>query len=180
MSKNSKYKVNPTGKEILFDEKDLIVSKTDVKGRITYANSVFLRIAGMTEAETIGQPHNCIRHPSMPRSVFKLLWDTIQNKKEIFAYVINMAKNGDHYWVLAHVTATLDASGKIVGYHSNRRCPSREALKIIEPLYSSALAAEKAAGNPNKALEAGLSVITNALEEQGLSYDEFIFKLAAL
>ena len=97
-----------TGVERFFDKDEIIVSKTDLKGRMTYCNDVFLRIAGYTEQELLGQPHSIIRHPDMPRCVFKLLWDTIGAGKEIFAYVINRAKNGDHYWVLAHVTPSRD------------------------------------------------------------------------
>jgi PAS domain S-box-containing protein len=77
--------VTPSGVERTFGEDEIIVSKTDVKGRITYANQVFLRVAGYTERELLGQPHNIIRHPDMPRCVFKLLWDTLEAKREIFA-----------------------------------------------------------------------------------------------
>ena len=117
--------VRPTGVERTFGQDEIIVSKTDLKGRITYANRVFLQVAGYTEREVLGAPHSLIRHPDMPRSVFQLLWDTIQGGREVFAYVVNLAKNGDHYWVLAHVTPTFDDAGKIVGYHSMRRLPAR-------------------------------------------------------
>src|SRR3546814_12599671 len=71
----------------------------------------------------------------MPRAVFALLWQRIQEGVEIFAYVKNMAKNGDFYWVLAHVTPSHDLQGRVDGYHSNRRLPGRNALAVIEPLY---------------------------------------------
>ena len=103
-----------TGIERKFADDDIIVSKTDLKGRITYANQIFLEIAGYTEKEVLGQPHSMIRHPGMPRCVFKLLWQTIEAGHEIFAYVVNRAKNGDHYWVYAHVTPSFDSTGKIV------------------------------------------------------------------
>jgi PAS domain-containing protein len=89
--------ITPTGIECPFEEEELIVSKTDLKGRITYANDVFLRLAKYPLQQTIGAPHSLIRHPDMPRCVFKLLWDTVQAKKEIFAYIVNMASDGDHY-----------------------------------------------------------------------------------
>ncbi len=103
---------------------------------MTYTNDVFSRIAGYSARELKGQPHNIIRHPQMPRSVFALLWQTIQAGGEIFAYVINRCKNGDHYWVIAHVSASRDRSGEIIGYHSARRVPERSIVdeKII-PLY---------------------------------------------
>jgi PAS domain S-box len=105
--------VNLTGVERTFGTDEIIVSKTDPKGRIIYANEVFLRLAGYAESEIIGQPHSIIRHPDMPRCVFKLLWDTVQSGNEIFAYVVNRSKNGDHYWVLAHVTPTFDGQGNM-------------------------------------------------------------------
>ncbi|WPZ32357.1 PAS domain-containing protein [Thalassobaculum sp. OXR-137] len=85
----AKQKITPTNREVFFGDDEIIVSKTDTTGRITYANDVFLRIAGYTVEETLGQPHSFIRHPDMPRNVFKLLWDAIQAKGEIFAYVMN-------------------------------------------------------------------------------------------
>ncbi len=83
-----------------------LVSKTDTKGIITYANPIFIEVSGYTEDELIGANHNIVRHPDMPRTVFKLLWDMIQNGEEIFAYVKNMAKDGSYYWVFAHVTSS--------------------------------------------------------------------------
>jgi len=170
-----KYKIQPTGVERTFGEEEIIVSKTDLKGRITYANDVFLRIASYTEKEVIGAPHSLVRHPDMPRSVFKLLWSTIASGEEIFAYVVNMAKNGDHYWVFAHVTPTFGADGKVIGYHSNRRVPSAAQIGIVKPVYADLLATE----NQHQDRKAGMLQASNALSDllksKGASYDEFIF-----
>ena len=167
-----------TGVERMFDDDEIIVSKTDLKGHITYANNVFLRLADMTEKEALGAPHSVIRNPEMPRAVFKLLWDTIQQGKEIFAYVVNRSKNGDHYWVLAHVTPSYDASGNIVGYHSNRRVPDRRILDdIIRPLYKDLLAEEAKHGNRKEGLDASTNMLLNILKEKGVGYDEFILTL---
>lgn len=167
-----------TGVEQFFDEDEIIVSKTDLKGRITYCNDVFLRIAGYTEQECLGQPHSMIRHPDMPRCVFGLLWETIQDGKEIFAYVINRCKNGDHYWVNAHVTPSRDRSGTIVGYHSNRRVPDRAILEgTIMPLYKELLAEEKRHGNRKEGLQASSGMVANLLQERNVEYDEFIARL---
>ena len=117
--------VAPTQTEIFFKADNIIVSKTDLKGRITYANQSFCQMAGYTEAEMLGQPHSVIRHPDMPRAVFKLLWDTVLEGREIFAYVKNMAKNGNFYWVFAHVTPSYDANRNVIGFHSSRRVPDR-------------------------------------------------------
>ncbi len=170
--------VTPTGVERQFSRDDIIVSKTDLKGRITYVNKTFLEVSSFTEAEMIGAPHSIIRHPSMPRCVFKLLWDTVQDKREIFAYVVNLARNGDHYWVFAHVTPSLSGGGEIIGYHSNRRVPERAILDAaIIPLYEALLAQEAAHSDRKRGLEASTAMITKILEDKGLGYDEFVFSL---
>jgi hypothetical protein len=79
----------------------------------------------------------------MPRCIFKLLWDTIQSKKELFAYILNMARDGDHYWTFAHVTATLDAERNIVGFHSNRRKPNPADVDKIKDMYAALRAQER-------------------------------------
>ena len=171
-------KIIPTGKELFFDEDEIIVSKTNPKGHITYSNDVFMRLAGYKEKEILGQPHSMIRHPDMPRCVFKLLWDTVQEKKEIFAYVVNMAKNGDHYWVFAHVTPTLDSSGSITSYHSNRRVPKRDVLdNTIIPLYKSLIEEENRHKNRKDGMQSAFGMLLGILEEKGVSYDEFILSL---
>lgn len=170
--------VTLTGVERNFDDNEIIVSKTDPSGRLIYANDVFLRLAGMTEAETIGQPHSVIRHPEMPRCVFKLLWDTISAGKELFAYVVNRSKNGDHYWVLAHVTPSFGPGGEIVGYHSNRRTVDKQVVKtVIEPLYKQLRDIEKSHSNAKDGMNAAFKKLLKILEEKGVAYDEFIFSL---
>ncbi len=167
-----------TGRERTFADDEIIVSKTDLKGRITYANRVFLRLAGMTEKEAIGAPHSVIRNPNMPRCVFKLLWDTIQNGKEIFAYVVNRSKNGDHYWVLAHVTPSRDSSGNVVGYHSNRRPANRQILdQTIIPVYRALLQEEEKHSNSKDGMNASYTMLTNLLAEKKVGYDEFVLSL---
>ncbi|NLH82111.1 MAG: PAS domain-containing protein [Phyllobacteriaceae bacterium] len=170
--------VRPTGVERTFAVDDVIVSKTDCKGIITYANDVFLRLASLSEREAIGAPHSVIRHPAMPRAVFKLLWETIEKGDEIFAYVLNMASNGDHYWVFAHVTPTFALDGGITGYHSNRRVPDRDALRVIEPLYAELKAIEDRASDRARGLAQSFDHLVRLLGSKGLSYDEFVFSLA--
>jgi len=168
----------PTGNEVLFDSNDLIVSKTNLKGHITYANDIFLNIAGYAAAEVIGQPHNMIRHPDMPRCVFKLLWDTLQAGTEIFAYVVNLTKNGDHYWVLAHVTPSYDANGSIIGYHSARRAPNPRTIQnIIVPLYWDLLQIEQNHANRKDGIAASFQKLVDILAEKNIRYDEFVADL---
>ena len=153
-------------------KEDFIVSKTDLKGRITYCNKIFMSMAGYTEKELLGKPHNIIRHQDMPKAIFKYLWDTIKKKEEVFAYVINKTKNGDAYWVYANITASLDERGNIIGYYSVRRKPNQKALDAIIPLYKKMLEVEKTNG-----VEASFKLVIDILKEKGVSYDEFIISI---
>jgi len=174
----SNRKIVPTGIERRFGQNEIIVSKTDLKGRLTYVNKTFIEISSFTEGELIGAPHSVIRHPQMPRCVFRLLWQTIQDGREIFAYVINMARNGDHYWVFAHVTPSFSDAGKIIGYHSNRRVPDQRVLdEAIMPLYQSLLTEESNHGDRKAGLEASTKMLTDILAEKGIGYDQFMFSL---
>lgn len=87
----------PTDNELVMRETDFIVSKTDTKGRLTYGNRIFNEFAGLKESELLGKQHNIIRHSDMPLTVFNLLWQRIQDGKEIFAYVKNMSADGSYY-----------------------------------------------------------------------------------
>lgn len=168
----------PVDLERTFGRDEIIVSKTDLKGRMTYVNRAFCKVAGYTEMELIGKPHNIIRHPDMPGGAFKLLWDRIQAGHEIFAYVKNLCQDGSYYWVLAHVTPTFDGQGNIVGYHSNRRVPAPEAVAAVSALYQKTLEVERRFSNPKKAAEAGLQFLVEQVEKSGLScYDEFVFSI---
>ena len=158
--------------ELTFSENEIVVSKTDTGGRITYGNQLFLKLSGYIEKEILNKPHNIIRHPDMPRVVFKLLWDYIQNGKEIHAYVVNKSKNGDYYWVFANVTPSYDDNQKIIGYFSVRRKPSQRALDIIKPLYKELLNAERHGG-----MEASMKILNEILEKKGVSYEEFILSI---
>jgi len=120
--------MNANTQEVVIREDDFIVSKTDPKGKITYCNRIFIEISGYSEAELLGQPHKIIRHPDMPRSVFRALWQTLQAGQEFFGVIKNRTKSGGYYWAFANVTPSLDAQGQLLGYFSVRRCPSRKAI----------------------------------------------------
>ncbi len=167
-----------TGVERTFGDDEIIVSKTDTKGRITYANRVFQKVAGYTEDELLGKAHSIVRHPDMPRCVFKFLWDTIGAGNEVFAYVLNKAKNGDHYWVFAHVTPTFDDHGRIISYHSNRRSPARGAIDKARGVYDILLGVERKHANPQDQWKASLPVFVDFLAGKKISYEEFVFTLA--
>ncbi|MCF6268403.1 MAG: PAS domain S-box protein [Melioribacteraceae bacterium] len=174
------HRITPTDVENVMREDDFIVSKTDTKGIITYANRTFLEFAKYKEEELIGVNHNIIRHPLMPRVVFKLLWDTVQAGNEINAYVINLAKDGSFYWVLANITPVTNNKGELVGYYSVRRKPKRETIKIVEGLYAAMLQEEKKYEQQNKIKEgmvASGNILGNLLNEKGMQYDEFILAI---
>jgi len=169
--------MQPEGEEIVMEEDDLIVSKTDSKGWITYCNRTCWDIAEYEQSELVGAPHSIFRSKAMPRSVFKLLWDRIAEGHEVFAYVVNKTKNDNHYWVFAHVTPSRDTDGNISGYHSNRRKPTDESLAVIKPLYKALLEEEERFGNRKEGLAASTTLLNKILEQKGMDYDEFVFTI---
>jgi PAS domain S-box-containing protein len=171
--------VRPTGVERTFSADELIVSKTDSRGVITYANDVFLRVSGYAMDEVIGQPHNLIRHPDMPRAVFQLLWDTLAARRELFAYINNLASDGAHYWVLAHVTPSYSADGAVIGYHSNRRRPSPGAIRTVTPLYRRLVEEERRHPTAKAAVAASSRLLDELVAAEAGSYEEFIWSVIA-
>lgn len=119
--------------EVLYNDHYLL-SETDEKGIITYANDSFLRVAGWN-SDLIGQPHNVVRHPDMPRAAFKSLWDDVEAKGFWTGFVKNARKGGGYYWVYATVLRSTDKNGN-VKYVSIRIKPSREDIKKAEALYA--------------------------------------------
>ena len=168
--------IQPTHVEKVMRENDFIVSKTDKSGRIIYGNRIFIEFSGYDEEELLGTQHNIIRHPDMPRAVFKLLWDTIAQGEEIFAFVKNLSKDGSFYWVFANVTPTYDKAGRIDGYFSVRRKPNPNALPIVSDLYQKMLAAERAAGSRD-AIAASTKILLDLLAEKEMKYNELAVAL---
>lgn len=169
----------PTGVEREFGREEIIVSKTDPKGRITYANDVFCSVAAYAEAELLGQPHSVVRHPDMPMSVFELMWETISAGREMFAYVVNLASDGGHYWVLAHITPSFGPSGDTIGYHSNRRWVAPAVRAEVAGIYRSVRAAEERPGSKKERIAAGRAALAALLEARGTGYDELVWSVAA-
>jgi PAS domain S-box-containing protein len=171
-------RVAPTGIERPFPRDALIVTKTDLKGRITYANPTFLHMAALTEAQALGAPHSIIRHPDMPRAVFAHLWDELEAGREVFAVVNNLAADGANYWVFAHVTPSRDAAGRILGYHSNRRPVPAGARAAVEPLYAELRGIERAHASRREGLAASRAALAARLTEMGTTYDALMAALA--
>lgn len=124
-----------TKNEVEFQEGTKITSKTDLKGIITYVNEDFLRISGYTEKEVMGQPHNLIRHPDMPKAAFQDLWDTIKTQHSWIGIIKNRCKNGDYYWVDANVSPIYQ-DGQHIGYMSVRTKATKEQIRKAELLYA--------------------------------------------
>ena len=142
-----------TQKEFQVPASALIVSTTDPQGRITHCNNTFVEVSGYTYSELMGQPHSLVRHPDMPPEAFKDLWATIGRGRPWSGIVKNRRKNGDHYWVRAHVTAILEG-GKPVAYMSVREHATRAEIQAAEALYAK-VAAERASGHRTVKLHAG-------------------------
>jgi len=133
-----------TTTELILAEGKTIVSTTDLKGNIQYANPYFIEVSGFTEEELIGAPQNLVRHPDMPVEAFADLWSTIDAGMPWAGMVKNRCKNGDFYWVYANVTPVMQ-NGEPVGYMSVRTKPTREQIDAASSLY-----AQFKAGNPGR------------------------------
>lgn len=165
-------KPQPKNHEVFFKQDSIIVSKTDTKGKITYCNTTFINVSGYSESELLGKPHSIVKHPDMPRSIFKLLWETIKDKREINAYVKNLCKDGSFYWAFANVTPSFDDNNNIMGYFSVRRRPKKESVVFIEDIYKKLLAIEQRQG-----MEAAYTFLHNFIEQKGTTYEQFILSV---
>ena len=147
---------------------DLIVSKSDKEGLITYVNPIFVKISGYSQGELLEQPHSILRHPDMPKVVFKYLWDNLNKGEDVIAYVKNLCKNGNYYWVLATVKMAKNPDGSFRNFMSTRRCITQAAKETISALYTQLLKIEKEDGfeASQKAFEEFLTAnkINNTLE----------------
>jgi len=125
---------------------DLIVSKSDKDGNITYTNPIFMKISGYTQGELLDKPHSILRHPDMPKVIFKYLWDTLKSGNDVVAYVKNLCKDGSYYWVLATVKTAKNPDGSFRNHMSTRRCITQSAKETISELYAQLLNTEKSEG----------------------------------
>ena len=158
--------------EVRFKTDCILVSKTDTKGQIIYANEAFIAISGYSEKDLLGKPHKIIRHEKMPRIIFKLLWEYIGSGEEMNAYFINKTKQGRFYWVYANITGSKDNNGNLIGYHSSRTEPRVEALEVIIPLYEKLLSLEQSSG-----IDASKAYLNKLLSEKGTRYEEYVLSI---
>jgi PAS domain S-box-containing protein len=158
--------------EIKFSKKKFIVSKTDIKGNILFVNKNFCEVSGYSEEELIGAPHNILRHPDMPRSVFFLVWNTLLRGEPVSGVVKNLAKSGKYYWVIADFDVKKDENGNIKSLTAFRRAAPDQVIEEVEELYETMLKIEK-----KKGMQGALAYLEAFLDEHNMSYDEFLQEL---
>lgn len=172
-----KLNITPTNNRRDLGPNDFIVSKTDTSGRITYANRIFMDIAGFPESDLLGVQHNIIRHPEMPRGVFRFMWDTLKSGNEFIGFAKNLCADGGYYWVFANITPDYDKDGKLQGYYSVRRQPPQSALDVLIPVYKEMLAIEKRSST-KEAPDKSIAYLVDVVGQVGAkSYDSLVLSL---
>lgn len=158
----------PINKEAQFQFDELFFSTTDTRGVIKYGNDVFIRISGYSQDKIIGAPHNIIRHPDMPKAVFKLFWDTLKINNPIAAYVKNLSADGQYYWVFAFAFPVKD------GYLSIRFKPSSPLFTKVQQVYAEVLKKEK-----EDSVEASEALLLELINKEGFNtYKDFMVHAA--
>ena len=170
-----KSRIPPTQQQVRFQADELIISKTDLAGRITYVNRVFMQVCNYAEDDLLGVQHNIVRHPDMPRGVFRLMWDTLKSGHEFFGIVKNMTSDGHYYWVFANITID-QRNQQQVGYFSVRRQAPQSAIDAVSTLYNKMNEIEQTAGAANGP-EASLQWLQAQLVQQGVTYEKFVLDL---
>lgn len=165
----------PLDRERVFGTEQIIVSKTDLEGVITYANAVFAEVSGWHAPELVGRPHSIVRHPTYPGGMFRIMWQTLEAGREVVAYVKNLAKDGSYYWVLAHLVPTWDRAGSLVGYHSSHRVPERAAVEEFAPLYEEMVRIEAGISDRHEGAAASAQLVADRLRARGQTYDHFVW-----
>lgn len=163
----------PIDREVQWDKTKTLISETDVKGTITNVNDVFCAVAHYSASELIGQPHNLIRHPNMPKLIFKLLWDNLKVGNNFVGVIKNLAKTGEYYWVVTDFEMRRDAMGNITHYIGRRKSVPEAAINnYLAPFYESLLKMEKIGG-----VELSSRFFKNYLTKQGKDYIDFVISI---
>jgi len=153
---------DPIDEEIELKNNVYIESDTDLKGIITYVNDYFAEISRYSKDELVGAPHNIVRHPDMPKILFKILWDRIQNGHNFVAAIKNLAKDGRYYWVFTDFDILRNEAGEPIGYKASRKKISKHVTNILDPLYKRLVEEEKKGG-----MEASQAYLERFLKEHG-------------
>lgn len=163
----------PIDREVQWDKTKTLISETDVKGTITNVNDVFCAVSHYSASELIGQPHNLIRHPDMPKLIFKLLWDNLKVGNNFVGVIKNLAKTGEYYWVVTDFEMRRDAMGNITHYIGRRKSVPEAAINnYLAPFYESLLKMEKIGG-----VELSSRFFKNYLTKQGKDYIDFVISI---
>ncbi|WP_237277199.1 PAS domain-containing protein [Tenacibaculum ovolyticum] len=159
--------------EINWDKTQTIISKTDANGTILYMNDAFEKASEFNKIELIGEPHNIIRHPDMPKIIFKTLWENLKKGNNFHAIVKNLTRSGRYYWVITDFTVDKSEDGEIIGYTSRRKAVPKSVTEKIAPLYKTLLDIENVKSEKASELYFGAYL----KEEIGKNYDDFVVDL---
>ncbi len=162
----------PKNNEIILDPLKTIMSKTDKKGIIEFANDYFMEVSGYKEWELMGQPHNVIRHPDMPKIIFKFLWQRLDEGRNIHAIVKNLAKDGSYYWVVTDFQTGYDIDNNVVAYYSRRKAIPDNVKTHFTDLYNKLIEIEKVGG-----MQASGAYLSGLLSDASISYDDYILNI---
>jgi len=169
-----KKPTQPTPKdvEITISPKRTIVSRTDEKGIIRFVNDYFKEIAGYKENELVGFAHNVIRHPDMPKIIFKLLWDELKKGNDMRAIIKNLAKDGRYYWVITNFHTLYDDDGNIIGYYARRKAVPQHVKEEVAKLYKTLKSLEEQGG-----MEESEKYLKQWLAEHNTTYQDYVESL---
>ena len=168
------YKPTPSDREQEWDASKVLLSKTDSKGNILYANESFIDVCGYDDFELMDKNHNILRHPDMPKVIYKLMWQDLSKGGSFYTILKNMAKTGRYYWVANDIKTVVDGNGNF-SYTGQQKAVNHELIsKTIEPLYKKLLQIENASG-----LQSSENYLTGFLEERNRTYCQFIDDLIA-
>ncbi len=164
-----------SGRERELLESEIISTRTDPRGLITFINPVFTQVTGYTKDDALGKPHNIIRHPDVPRAVYYLLWHRIKEQRErFFAVTKNVCVNGDHYWTIGYFQPEIGKDGEVTGFRSTRHGLHAPKLKKeFDQLYRQVRDEELRVPRPEQ-VEAGVEALNKRLKKKGYSdYESF-------
>lgn len=162
-------KPTPVDREIVLSPNDVLLSITDLKGDIEYCNEEFVEVSGYEEYELVGSAHNIVRHPDMPKVVFKLMWERLKNEENIVAIVKNMGKTGRYYWVMTDFVIRKDSNGNVTGYKAFRKPAPKKAVEAVIPFYKKLREIEDFRG-----IDAAMNFFTGFFDGKNTNYDDFI------
>jgi len=158
-----------TKPEIKCAYQEVIISRTDIEGNIIYCNSTFSKINGFKGASVINQPHNIIRHPEMPKTIFDIVWKVISNGLPIQAIIKNRTKDNKYYWTMLDWRPQRDNNNNVISFIAEGKQAPQKIIDIIEPLYKMLYDIEKEHGE-----ESALLYLRSYLDEKGMTYSQYL------